>query len=157
LGWPLSLGEISMNLGDMLAGNKMALQRGLQNFNDQQRAKYEKEQARHNALLNLSQLGDANLASEFHKRIVAQVQNFDARLDQEHEVGMRLVTFGQTITFHVTEIGFHNPSLMLFDGVLDSGDPVSLMQHVSQISFLLMKLKRSDPTQPKRKYGFAAH
>jgi hypothetical protein len=37
---------------------------------------------------------------------------------------------------------------------MENGDPVELIQHVSQISILLMKLKRSDPEAPKRPIGF---
>lgn len=99
-----------------------------------------------------------NLASEFQKRIVEMINNFDAELDAAHEVGMRLVSFGQTIVFHVQDIGYFNPSLIRFFGQTDNGDPVELIQHISQISFLLMKVKRIDPTKPKRKImiGFTA-
>jgi hypothetical protein len=79
---------------------------------------------------------------------------FDATLDQEHEVGVRLVSFGQTVVFHLDDIGFWNPSLICFKGVTDDGSPVELIQHASQISVLLMKLCRKDPSKPKRRIGF---
>lgn len=97
-----------------------------------------------------------NLASEFHDRLVQMINKFDEELDQDHEVGMRLVTFGQSITFHVEDIGYWNPSLIRFYGKLENGSPVELIQHVSQISFLLMAVKRLNPEQPKRKIGFNA-
>lgn len=115
-----------------------------------------KEQERHEALVNLATISAANRASEFYQRIAERVRQFDASLDQDHEVGMRLVTFGQTITFHVTCMGFHNPSMITFSGNLESGDPVELIQHVSQISFLLVKMARPNPDQPKKPFGFAA-
>lgn len=99
---------------------------------------------------------DPNLASEFCERLIKMVNEFNAGLDTEHEVGMRLVSFGQTIAFHVEDIGYWNPSLIRFYGRTDNGDPVELIQHVSQISFLLMKVKRLDPTKPKRQIGFTA-
>ena len=34
----------------------------------------------------------ANYASEFHKRLVKWINDFDAELDQAYEVGVRLVT-----------------------------------------------------------------
>jgi hypothetical protein len=52
------------------------------------------------------------------------------------------------------DIGYWNPSLISFQGRTDDGQPVELIQHVSQISILLMKLKRPDPSKPKRKIGF---
>ena len=39
---------------------------------------------------------------------------------------------------------------------MDSGAPVELIQHVSQISVLLMKLPRRDPDKPKKPIGFHA-
>jgi hypothetical protein len=98
---------------------------------------------------------DQNLASEFHKRLVKWVREFDESLDQEHEVGIRLVSFGQSLTFHLGDIGYWNPSLISFSGFTDGGEPVELIQHVSQISVLLLKVKRKDLSKPKRKIGFA--
>jgi|SRR5882762_4340266 len=99
---------------------------------------------------------EANYASEFHKRLMKWINTFDAALDQEHEVGVRLVSFGQTVIFHLDNIGFWNPSLICFKGVTDDGSPVELIQHVSQISVLLMKLPRKDPQKPKRRIGFVS-
>ena len=95
-----------------------------------------------------------NKASEFCKKLYEMIRQFDDRLDQEHEVGVRLVSFGQTVNFHVTRLGYYDPSLIRFQGSLEDGSPVELIQHVSQISFLLMAMKRSDPTQPKKPIGF---
>ena len=95
-----------------------------------------------------------NMASEFRKRLIEWVNEFDESLDHEHEVGIRLVNFGQTVTFHLDAIGYYNPSLISFSGFMENGDPVELIQHVSQISVLLMKMKRPDPTKPKRTIGF---
>jgi hypothetical protein len=95
-----------------------------------------------------------NLASEFYKRLLEWIADFDKDLDDEHEVGVRLVTFGQTVVFHLEGMGYCNPSLISFHGHAQNGDPVELIQHVSQISILLTKMKRQDPTQPKM--GFAA-
>ena len=97
-----------------------------------------------------------NLASEFYKRLAEMIKDFDATLDQEHEVGVRLVTFGQTVVFHLTDIGYYNPSLLSFYGTMDDGSPVHLIQHVTQLSVLLMKVPRKDPSKPKRSLGFVA-
>jgi hypothetical protein len=98
----------------------------------------------------------ANLASQFRERLAKWITEFDATLDQEHEVGVRLVTFGQTVVFHLESLGYSNPSLILFRGHLEDGSPVELIQHVSQISVLLMKLPREDPSKPKQPVGFCA-
>src|ERR1017187_9887626 len=103
----------------------------------------------------LVEAAEANYASEFHKRLTKWIGDYDAALDQAHEVGLRLVSFGQTVVFHLTGIGFWNPSLISFTGVMEDGSPVELIQHVSQISVLLLKLVRKDPSKPKRPIGFA--
>jgi hypothetical protein len=95
-----------------------------------------------------------NLASEFHKRLVEWINEFDKNLDELHEVGVRLVSFGQSFTFHLEDISYWNPSLISFIGHTDEGEPVELIQHVSQISILLLKMKRPDPSNPKRRIGF---
>ncbi|EAZ90451.1 DUF6173 family protein [Crocosphaera chwakensis] len=96
----------------------------------------------------------ANLASEYAKQLLSKINQFDSQLDNEHEVGVKLVSFGQTITFHVSYIGYYNPSLVLFIGLTDDGNRVELVQHISQISFLLIALPKLKLEEPKQKIGF---
>lgn len=97
-----------------------------------------------------------NFASEFHRRLIEWINDFHRSLDDEFEVGAKLVTFGQSITFHIEDISYWNPSLISFKGQTEDGDPVELIQHVSQISILLMKMKRKQISEPKRPIGFAS-
>jgi Family of unknown function (DUF6173) len=99
---------------------------------------------------------EANHASEFYERLMQWFNDFDASLDQAHEVGVRLVSFGEAFVFHLRNIGYWNPSLISFVGVTEDGEPVELIQHVSQISVLLMKLPRKDASKPKQPIGFAS-
>jgi hypothetical protein len=118
----------------------------------------EMAQRRGKALDDTAFLADyhrASLANSFHEKLIAAIRRFDGGLDQDHEVGMRLVTFGQAITFHVLDLNYHNPSLLFFIGVTEDGHRVQLVQHVSQLSFLLIALPKLDPNKPKRKFGFA--
>ena len=98
---------------------------------------------------------EQGIASEFYKRLIKWISDFDSALDNEHEVGVRLVSFGQSVVFHLNAIGYWNPFLISFSGTTDDGQPVELIQHVNQISILLMKLPRQNPEQPKRPIGFA--
>jgi uncharacterized protein DUF6173 len=97
---------------------------------------------------------EANYASEFHKRLAKWINDFNESLDNEHEVGVKLVTFGQAVVFHLEDIGYWNPSLISFKGKTEEGNPVELIQHVTQISVLLTKLPRDNPDEPKRPIGF---
>jgi hypothetical protein len=90
-------------------------------------------------------------AERLANHILKRMELFDEELDKEHEVGIKLVSFGQTHTFHVSEIGVCQPSLIIFRGHTENGEPVELIQHVSQISFLLMCLPRLEPEAEKKK------
>lgn len=97
---------------------------------------------------------DGQLASGFYKRLTSWIRDFDAALDPTHEVGVRLVSFGQSMTFHLRDISYWNPLLISFSGETETGDAVELIQHVSQISILLLTLPRKDPSVPKNPIGF---
>ncbi|WP_128751455.1 DUF6173 family protein [Desulfosporosinus sp. HMP52] len=97
---------------------------------------------------------EQNLASEFCKKIYDQIVEFDSKLDNDKQVAVRLVNFGQSVTFVVNGLGYSNPSLIRFSGTMPNGSPVELIQHVSQISFLLTSSLRDNPTEPKQEIGF---
>ncbi|MFA5313813.1 MAG: DUF6173 family protein [Methanomassiliicoccales archaeon] len=99
-------------------------------------------------------VAEQNFASEFCKKLYDQIVEFDSRLDNDKQVAVRLVSFGQTVSFVVTGLGYSNPSLIRFFGTMPEGSQVELIQHVSQISFLLTVTPRENPEQPKRKIGF---
>ena len=97
-----------------------------------------------------------NLATEFYNRLVKLINDFDNTLDPQHEVGVRLVSFGKALTFHLDSMGCWNPSLIFFHGMTEQGEPVELIQHVTQISILLMKVPRKNPDAPKKPIGFTS-
>lgn len=103
---------------------------------------------------NLSATRTSEMAEGYYDRLVEMINNFDKELDEEHEVGMRLVSFGQTIQFHVEDLGYYNPGLIRFYGKTEDGKEIELIQHISQISFLLMAVKRLNPEKPKKRIGF---
>jgi hypothetical protein len=79
------------------------------------------------------------------------IGEFEAALTAEEEVGARLVSFGQELLLHVRQIGYSVPSLIVFDGHLDGRDDrVRLVQHVNQLSFLLVAVPvaKNETRQP---------
>ena len=80
------------------------------------------------------------------------VQEFEARLDAEHEVGVRLVSFGNVVVFHAEQIEFSRPHLVTFSGTTPEGEHVQLIQHVSQLSFLLKAVPKLG--KEPRRIGF---
>ncbi len=103
-----------------------------------------------------SRSADENLAGTFYRRLLQWVSDFDQSLDEEHGVGVRSVTSGQTMVFHLSGISYCNPALMRFVGATDEGEPVEMIQHVSQINMVLVKMRRLDPEQPKSKIGLGS-
>lgn len=79
--------------------------------------------------------------------------DFEESLDIEHEVGMMLTNFGQSILMHISEVSFEEPALMVFKGYVD-GQLATLIQHVNQLNFLLTSVPK-EPDRPKQKIGFA--
>lgn len=80
------------------------------------------------------------------------IQSFEDELDQEHEVGIMMTNFGQTILMQVVEISSEPPVLMVFKGYVD-GRMATLIQHVNQLSFMLTSIDK-EPNRPKRRIGF---
>ena len=81
------------------------------------------------------------------------IQKFEASLDDEHEVGLMLTNFGQSVTMTVTSIGYEESVILVFKGYVN-GVMSTLIQHVSQLNFLLTAVPRS-PEHPKRRIGFS--
>lgn len=99
-------------------------------------------------------LAQQNFASEFCKKLYTEINEFDSNLDSEDEVAARLVSFGEVVQFGIESIGYSDPSLIIFSGHTADGSHVQLVQHVSQISILLLSAKRQEPEKPKFPIGF---
>jgi len=80
------------------------------------------------------------------------VEEFEDSLDKEHEVGLLLTNFGQSVLMNVTQIGFEKSVLMVFKGFVN-GQEATLIQHINQINFMLTKVP-VEPERPKQKIGF---
>lgn len=95
-----------------------------------------------------------NYASEFYRKIIEMINDFEASLNHDEEVGVRLVLFGQNVQFHIEDLSYYHPSLIAFIGRLPNGSKVELIQNVAQISFLLMALPKLNEDAPARRIGF---
>lgn len=99
---------------------------------------------------------DLSLADAQYNIIVEQIKDFEASLDSEHEVALKLAYFGQSIMMSVTDIGYQNPSLIFYYGYVNDA-PCRLIQHVSQINFLLLSQQKTDPEKPARRVNIGFH
>lgn len=96
---------------------------------------------------------DNDMADVCFDYIKKSVLSFQNTLDYDHEVGVMLASFGKDITMHVASIGYQNPNLIIFEGFVD-GSRAELIQHMSQLNFLLVALQKPKPLEPPRRIGF---
>lgn len=82
------------------------------------------------------------------------IQEFEKSLDTDHEVGIMMTNFGQTVLMSVAQIAYEYPVLMVFKGYVN-GREATLIQHINQLSFMLTSVEKQ-PDRPKRKIGFSS-
>lgn len=86
--------------------------------------------------------------------IKSRIMEYRASLDPEHDVALYLANFGQALLMEVVSIGYEAPASMIFTGYVN-GRLSELIQHISQISFLLTSVPKK-PDAPRRAIGFTA-
>lgn len=80
------------------------------------------------------------------------IKDFERSLDPNHEVGLMFTNFGQSVLMQVTEVSYEKSVLMVFKGYVN-GQMSTLIQHVSQLNFLLTSVEK-EPDKPKQAIGF---
>jgi hypothetical protein len=91
-------------------------------------------------------------AKAYFEKLIKFITEFEKGLEDNQEVGAKLVTFGESITIHIDDISYSNPRLIIFHGQDIHGQKVQLIQHVNQISILLIVVKRIDSERPRIGY-----
>ncbi|TRW99525.1 hypothetical protein FNJ84_02295 [Paracoccus sp. M683] len=94
-------------------------------------------------------------AEEVFNHLLARVKDFQANLPDNHELGIQLANFGSERALHVRGMGFRNPNIIEFYGLLDGDKKVAVVQHVSQLNFLLVAVP-PPAQQPPYRIGFGA-
>lgn len=82
------------------------------------------------------------------------VIDYQSQLSETEDVAMSVVSFNSTTTLIVESIGYIGYNLIRFVGKDNSDKPLELVQHVSQLNFLLMVVPKPELEVPKRKIGF---
>lgn len=95
----------------------------------------------------------SSTAKEAAKNIHEEMIMFQNGLDDTHDVGVSLVQFGGSIIVLVDKIGYRGYNLVVFYGTDTSGNKVELIQHISQLSFILISYPKEAEVQ-KRQIGF---
>jgi Family of unknown function (DUF6173) len=92
---------------------------------------------------------DLNPANWMHERIVKSIIEFESELSNDEEIGGRLVAAPSEGYFHIDDVGFWGPDMIIFYGTNQHGRNLQLLQHYSQMSILLTALPK-EKEEPRR-------
>ena len=82
-----------------------------------------------------------------------EIEVFQKELSEEFDVMVTLASFGSQMIMQVTDIGYQNPDVLFFYGFYN-GQKAQLIQHVSQLSFILLAVKKEEPERKPNRIGF---
>jgi hypothetical protein len=83
-----------------------------------------------------------NMAESAVGAIYEEIGDFEASLDDLHEMGMSIVGGPAGVCLHVRRIYRYGTDKLVFDGIDSDGRPLRLIQHLSQLNFLMMSAKK---------------
>lgn len=93
-----------------------------------------------------ARLTPPNMAEYAVDAIYKEISDFESSLDEDHEMGMSIVGGPAGVCLHVREIYRYGTDKLVFDGVNSDGSPLRLMQHLSQLNFLMISAKKIGQT-----------
>lgn len=94
-------------------------------------------------------------AEQVYDHLIARVKAFQESLPDKYELGIQLANFGGERAVHVRGMGYRNPNIIEFYGLLEGQTQVAVVQHVSQLNFMLVAVPPVAEQEPYR-IGFGA-
>jgi len=88
-----------------------------------------------------------------YERIVLYIKDFEEQLDSEHEVAMGF-TGGDVGTLKIQGMGYFAPDILTFYGEDPDGSKVQLVQHISQLSVMLVAATKENKQEEPNRIGF---
>lgn len=88
-----------------------------------------------------------------YERLILYIRNFEAQLDADQEAAMGFAG-SEAGVLQIEGLGFYDPDLLTFYGRDEMGNKTQLIQHVSQLSFMLRAVPKAQPEEPARRIGF---
>ncbi len=98
-----------------------------------------------------------NPAKWAYEQLKHLVKEFEADLDDEHETGIKIANVGSPFICYVDEIDYWSPYILAFHCHTEEGLKTTLIQHHSQLNFLLVVLPKHDSHKPAKRIGFRPH
>lgn len=88
-----------------------------------------------------------------YDRVIQYIRNFEAQLDNRHEVALGF-TGGDAGILQIEGLGFYDPDILTFYGVDQDGLKTQLVQHISQLNVVLRAVPKRAEAEPPRRIGF---
>jgi hypothetical protein len=76
-------------------------------------------------------------------RIAHQIRNFEDRLSDDEEIGLRQVAAPNQSLMHIEDIYYWGPDMLIYYGRNEEGKPMQLLQHYTQMSILLTAVPKT--------------
>lgn len=87
-------------------------------------------------------------------RLSKLIQEFEANLDKDEEIGATVVGLPGDGTMQIVDVGFWGPDLIMFFGRNGDGKQVRLVQHYTQINVVLNAVKKPEEQAEPNRIGF---
>ena len=97
---------------------------------------------------------DYTMADWKYEKLKEQIEELQENLPDTVDVCIQLASFGESILMIVDDIGYQNPDLLYFYGTVN-GNEAQLIQHISQLNFLLVTQPKPEPQAKPKRIGFA--
>lgn len=107
-------------------------------------------------MINAATIQEGSTAQIVAENLHQEILNYQSNLPDEEDVAISIVQFNQIITILVDSIGSIGYNLARFGGKDSLGKPLELIQHISQLNFLLTVVQKSEPEVLKRPIGFVS-
>lgn len=105
-------------------------------------------------VIEAAKIQELTTAEPMGKFLCAEIIRYQNSLKETEDVALLLTQFNQDVIILVDEISYAGYNMLLFRGKDTVGKPQELIQHISQLNFLLMPVPKDEPESPKRKIGF---
>ena len=97
----------------------------------------------------------SNPAKWTYERLRSMIFDFEQSLSDNEEIGCRLVSFGNNATYYIENIGCWGPDIIIFYCIeTSSQNKATLIQNVSQLNVLLLRLPKLPQEHEPRRIGF---
>lgn len=105
-------------------------------------------------MINVAEIQGGSTAKIIAENLYQEILKYQSNLPDDKDIAMTVVCFNEATTILVDSIGYIGYNLVRFGGKDNSGKPLELIQHISQLNLLLTVVPKLEPEVPKRKIGF---